>query len=115
MHDDERRTRRVFVHLNSLCQTEVARESLAAFKAKYEKRVEDEEGMEGGKVVSGKGKGKVGVKKTVQEEKDDEEDGDEGEGQGVLVGQQMVGKKKGGFLGKLGKGGKKGRKKSGGW
>lgn len=104
MHDDVRRNRRVFVHLNSLCQTDAAKASLAAFKSAYEKRMEDEDDMEGGKVVKGKGKAKV---EAVGADEGDDEDGE--------VAVVLPEKKKGGLFGKLGKTGKKGRKKSAGW
>lgn len=35
--DDERRTRRIFVHLQGLCVTDEARASLDAFQTAYEK------------------------------------------------------------------------------
>ena len=40
MHDDDRRIRRVFIHLKSLCTTEEAKDSLEAFKKAYEARME---------------------------------------------------------------------------
>lgn len=102
MHDDTRRIRRVFVHLNSLCQTDIAKASLAAFKTAYEARMQEEEDTEDGRIVKGKGKKEAVV---AAEEDDEEEEG------GVALVQE---KKKGGLFGKLGKKGKKGRKKSAG-
>ena len=48
MHNTERRTRRVFIHLNSLCTTEEARASLAEFKKQYEERIQLEDQWERG-------------------------------------------------------------------
>ncbi|KAA6412783.1 MAG: hypothetical protein FRX48_03775 [Lasallia pustulata] len=81
MHNDERRTRRVFVHLNSLCQTDQAKASLAAFREAYMARMREDGGWEGGK-----GKAKV-----VVGDEDDEEEGEE------MVEVQV--KKMGGLLG----------------
>lgn len=50
MHDEERRVRRVFIHLNSLCITDEARSSLAEFKVRFEARVALEEQWERGEV-----------------------------------------------------------------
>ena len=61
-----------------------------------------------GKIVRGRWKGEVVGGDDVGE--DDEAGGEE---ELVTEGYQM--KKKGGLFGKLGKGGKKGRKKSAGW
>ena len=44
MHDDTRRMRRVFIHLRSLCMTDEARDSLAAFQKKYDEKMEREQG-----------------------------------------------------------------------
>ncbi|MCJ1472774.1 hypothetical protein MMC13_001423 [Lambiella insularis] len=48
MHNEDRRMRRVFIQLNSLCVTDEARASLAEFKVRYEARVALEEQWERG-------------------------------------------------------------------
>ena len=48
MHNTERRTRRVFIHLNSLCTTDEARASLAKFKEEYTERMQLEDQWERG-------------------------------------------------------------------
>ena len=106
MHDDGRRMRRVFIHLNSLCQSEEAKESLAAFKEAYENRLEDEQSMEGERIVKEKGKGKAVVADDIDDVDIDDDDEEE---------EAARQKKKGSLLGKFGKNGKKERKKSGGW
>jgi len=45
MNDEERRKKRVYIHLKSLCTTNEARESLAAFKIFMEER---DKAMSGG-------------------------------------------------------------------
>lgn len=64
MHDDERRIKRVFIHLNSLCATEEAKASLEKFRVLYEKRIGLEaraERGEGQNVVFGEMKVKEGA------------------------------------------------------
>lgn len=56
MHSEIRRTRRVYAHLESLCTTQEARESLAEFKLFMEER----ERMGGGGVKGAKVKEKQG-------------------------------------------------------
>ncbi|KAM0799978.1 hypothetical protein BDR22DRAFT_272872 [Usnea florida] len=58
MHDTERRDRRVYIHLRSLCTTEEARASLDEFRAGVERREREREGMGMG-VGGGKVRGKV--------------------------------------------------------
>ena len=110
MHDDGSRMRRVFIHLSSLCQSEEAKESLAAFKEAYEKRMEDEQSMDGERIVKEKGKGKAVAADDIEDDdiEDDDIDDDDKEEEAARQ------KKKGGLLGKFGKNGKKERKKSGG-
>jgi hypothetical protein len=48
MHNNVRRTRRIFIHLDGLCETKAARESLKKFQKQYEKRLEVENAWERG-------------------------------------------------------------------
>lgn len=62
MLDDDIRNRRVFLHLKSLCTTDVARESLKGFKSRFEDRLvkegEWERGQSSPPKKEDKGKGK---------------------------------------------------------
>lgn len=64
MLDDDIRNRRVFIHLNSLCTTSAARESLKGFKSRFDKRLVTEGEWEHGESTppkkEDKGKGKEG-------------------------------------------------------
>ena len=67
MHDTERRKRRVYIHLRSLCTSDEARTSLDEFKAIMEAREEKMAGGARGKAVKEKQgwlEGLMGKKKT---------------------------------------------------
>ena len=65
MLDDNRRNRRVFIHLKALCSTDEARQSLKGFKLRFDNRLVKEAEWESGASARPKkgsmGKGKEGV------------------------------------------------------
>ena len=60
--DDERRTRRIFVHLQGLCVTDEARASLDAFQTAYEKVGAGGGAGAGAGAKAEKGRGGAGAK-----------------------------------------------------
>lgn len=54
LSDDERRTRRIFVHLQGLCVTDEARKSLDEFQVAYERKLAGKGGGGGGVAEKGK-------------------------------------------------------------
>lgn len=102
MHDDERRIKRVFIHLNSLCATEEAKASLETFRVLYEKRMGLEARAERGEAQKGVFQEmKVKANKEGKGEEEGEKAGagrEEKEKKGVF--EKLVGRKKKGVGGK---------------
>ncbi|KAL9122843.1 MAG: hypothetical protein Q9187_000600 [Circinaria calcarea] len=89
MHDDGRRMKRVFIHLNSLCVTEEAKESLEKFRVLYEKRMGLEARAERGEMQ----KMVFAEMKAKEEGKPERKaDGEKEEKKGVF--EKLVGRKK---------------------
>lgn len=89
MHNDERRIKRVFLHLNSLCVTEEAKESLEKFRVLYEKRMGLEARAERGEMQK-----MVFAEMKAQEEEKPERKANGGKEEKKGVFERLVGRKK---------------------